>query len=228
MNAAGALAIAAGFVVGTFALKRAADAAALPASDDDVDVDGTTSLDYLNPWHLLEQQAESFTVARSTDDTNTRAFLSLIAYSEGTDRRADPYRVCFGYRHTIEDLSDHPAITREWMGEKLPDAICKAAGHKPGCVSTAAGRYQLIRPTWLRCKRALGLLDFSAASQDAAAVYLLRQRGAIEDVQRGRVADAVAKCRAEWASLPGAGYGQPEREIASLTEAFVLAGGSVA
>lgn len=222
-----ALAIAAGFVIGTYALKHAADAAALPEAEGD-EGDGSTALDYFNPWGAIERANESATVARSTDDTNTRAFLALIAFAEGTDQRSDPYRVCFGYRHTIENLADHPAVTREWLGEKLPDAMCAAAGHKPGCVSTAAGRYQLIRPTWLACKRALGLADFSPASQDAAAVYLIRKRGALDDVKRGRVGDAVAKCRAEWASLPGAGYGQPERAMAQLTQAYVEAGGNLA
>ena len=222
-----ALAIAAGFVIGTYALKYVAEAAALPEDEAD-QRDGTTSLDYFDPWGAIERATESATVARSTDDTNTRAFLAMIAFAEGTDQRADPYRVCFGYRHTIENLADHPAVTREWLGEKLPDAVCRGAGHQPGCVSTAAGRYQLIRPTWLRCKRALALSDFGPASQDAAAVYLIKQRFALDDVQRGRVADAVAKVRAEWASLPGAGYNQPERRIAALTEAYVLAGGNLA
>lgn len=222
-----ALAIAAGFVIGSYALKRAADAAALPDLEDD-EGDGTTFLDYANPWLVIEQYTESATVARSSIDTNTRAFLAMISHAEGTDLRSDPYRVCFGYRHTIEDLSDHPAVTREWLGEKLPDAVCLAAGQKPGCVSTAAGRYQLIRPTWLACKRALGLADFSPKSQDDAALYLIKKRGALDDVKRGRVADAVAKVRSEWASLPGAGYGQPERQLAQLTEAYVLAGGNLA
>ncbi|QAZ41584.1 endolysin [Methylibium sp. Pch-M] len=161
-------------------------------------------------------------------DNNTAAFLSMLRSAEGTDRRADPYRVCYGYAHTIEDMSDHPAVTGEWRGAKLPDAICSGAGLGPGCVSTAAGAYQLIRPTWLECKRKLGLTDFSPASQDAAAVYLIRRRGALEDVQAGRLSDAIAKVAKEWASLPGAGYGQPERRLAGLSDAFARAGGVMA
>lgn len=157
--------------------------------------------------------------------TNQKAFLALIAYSEGTDREADPYRVCYGYKHAVRDMRDHPAITGEWRGERLPDAMCKAAGFGPGCVSTAAGRYQLIKPTWLACKTRLRLPDFSPESQDRAALYLIENRGALEDVQAGRVQTAIAKCRKEWASLPNAGYGQPERSVDKLLAAYTTAGG---
>lgn len=156
---------------------------------------------------------------------NLAAFLSMIEFAEGTGR-GDPYRVCYGYRHSIRDLSDHPAITGEWRGEKLPDHMCRAAGFGPGCVSTAAGRYQINRPTWAPLKRSLNLPDFGPASQDAAAFELIRQRGALNDVYAGRVSQAVAKVAKVWASLPGAGYDQPERKLASLVTAYQAAGGT--
>lgn len=159
---------------------------------------------------------------------NVIAFLSLIAWAEGTDREPDPYRVCYGYKHTIIDLCEHPAITKEWMGEKLPDAMCRKAGLKPPCKSTAAGRYQMIKATWITCRDALRLTDFGVNAQDAAAIHLIAKRGAIADVQAGRVADAVRKCRAEWASLPGNTAGQPQRAFAALQEAYIAAGGKLA
>lgn len=169
--------------------------------------------------------------AMQTTDTagqNVAAWLSMIAASEGTDRAPDPYRVCYGYAHTIADLSGHPAATGEWKGERLSDAMCKGAGLSAGCVSTAAGRYQMIRRTWEACAHALRLTDFGSASQDAAAVYLTKQRGALDDVQAGRIAQAIDKCRREWASLPGAGYGQPERRLTALLDTFTTAGGNLA
>lgn len=165
-------------------------------------------------------------VSESTKQRNLAAFLAMIKFAEGTDRRSDPYRVCYGYAHTIRDLSDHPAVTGEWRGEKLPDGMCRAAGYGPGCVSTAAGAYQINRPTWLPLKRRLGLADFGPSSQDAAAVELIRQRGALNDVYAGRLADAVEKVAKVWASLPGAGYDQPERKLASLVTAYQAAGGN--
>lgn len=156
---------------------------------------------------------------------NLRAFLDMIAFAEGTDRAGDPYRVCYGYRHTIRSLADHPAITGEWGGERLPDAMCAGAGLGPGCVSTAAGRYQIIRPTWRELKADLNLPDFGPASQDAAAVELIRRRGALNDVYAGRIAQAIDKVAKVWASLPGAGYAQPERKLSNLLAAYGSAGG---
>ena len=192
-----------------------------------------------SPWDSLDafgfasaaienHQVQTAMQTTDTNGQNVAAFLSMIASSEGTDRAADPYRVCYGYKHTIADLSDHPANTGEWKGERLSDAMCKGAGLSPGCVSTAAGRYQMIRRTWDGCARALGLSDFTGPSQDAAAVYLVKQRGALDDVQAGRIADAIDKCRREWASLPGADYGQPERRLTALLDTFTNAGGNLA
>ncbi len=170
----------------------------------------------------------STTLTSNALHPNVAAFLHAIAHAEGTATQPDPYRVCFAYRHTIRDLRDHPAITGEWRGEKLPDHQCRAAGHQPGCVSTAAGKYQLIRPTWAPLKSRLGLPDFGPAAQDAAAVQLLRDCGAYHPLVRGAFAAAVAAARRTWASLPGAGYQQPERSMAWLRATYTQAGGALA
>lgn len=160
--------------------------------------------------------------------TQIAAMQQAIKKSEGTADQGDPYRVCFAYRHTIVSFSDHPAVTGEWRGETLSDAMCAGAGFGPGCVSTAAGAYQIIKPTWLRLKSKLSLPDFGPASQDAAAAELLRERGAIARLEVGDFPGAVSKARKEWASLPGAGYGQGERSIEWLTARFTEAGGVLA
>lgn len=186
------------------------------------------ALDYFDVWGAMESQYAQAKSAEDVGDANVRAFLAMIRASEGTDQRPDPYRVCYGYRHTISDLSEHPAVSGEWRGEKLPASICAGAGMAPGCVSTAAGAYQIIRPTWKAVRDTLKLSDFGPASQDAAAAYLIRQRGAMDDVRAGRFAQAVAACAKEWASLPGAGYAQPERKLATLEAAYIEAGGVIA
>lgn len=159
---------------------------------------------------------------------NIRAFLRVIQQAEGTDRAVDPYRVCYAYRHSIIDLSEHPAVTGEWRGEKLSDTMCSNAGFGPGCVSTAAGAYQIIRPTWVNLRNKLGLQSFGPAEQDAAATELIRQRGALEDVKAGRFAAAVNKCRQEWASLPGNSAKQGQRSLGTLQAWYVQAGGLMA
>lgn len=165
---------------------------------------------------------------------NQEAFLALVCFAEGTARNPhtgaelDPYRTCYGYKHTISSFDDHPALTGEWKGEPLPDEMCRNAGLEPGCVSTAAGKYQLIRPTWRGVKKRLSLPDFGPDSQDRAALYLIAQAGALEDVHQGRVQTAIAKCSKEWASLPGNTAKQPQRKIAALMAAFERAGGHLA
>ena len=72
-----------------------------------------------------------------TASRNTAAYLALLRQSEGTDNALDPYAVCYGYGHTIRNFADHPAITGEWTGQRLPDAMCKNAGFGPGCKSTS-------------------------------------------------------------------------------------------
>lgn len=168
---------------------------------------------------------------------NQEAFLSIIGFAEGTDKEPDPYRVCYGYQHKIISFDDHPAVKardgrmgggeHEWLGEPLSDDMCRGAGRQPGCVSTAAGRYQIIRPTWLTLRAQLMLPDFGPESQDLAALELIRQAGAANDVLTGRVATAVSKCKKIWASFPGAGYeGQPERRVTALLRVFDRAGGT--
>lgn len=183
----------------------------------------------LNPFGAIATGVNQYQTGAAMEQTNVQAFLALIRYAEGTERNGlDPYRVCYGYSHTIQDLSDHPAVTGEWRGQRLPDAMCRGAGFGPGCVSTAAGAYQFISSTWAGCKKALRLPDFGQESQDLAAIYLIRQRGALDDVEQGRITEALNKCRREWASLPGAGYGQPERKAAELIAVYERAGGFLA
>ena len=173
-----------------------------------------------------QEHAMAYT-PQPTPTGNLAALREAIAAAEGTASQGDPYRVCYAYRHTIRSFADHPAVTREWRGEALSDAMCAGAGLGPGCVSTAAGKYQLIKRTWLECKLALKLPDFGPESQDRACNYLIERRGAMPDVVAGRFAAAVGKLRKEWASLPGAGYGQGERSLPWLVARFEQAGGVV-
>lgn len=148
----------------------------------------------------------------------------MLSHSEGTDRAADPYRVVYGERYTIKDLRDHPAITGEWLGESLASLGPAYVGK----VSTAAGRYQIIKPTWVALRNMLKLPDFSGPSQDAAALELIREKGALALVDAGRVAEAITACREIWASLPGSTSGQPQRSFAALISVYGDAGGAFA
>jgi lysozyme len=146
------------------------------------------------------------------EQQNVTAFLKTIRVSEGT---AGPngYSTLVGGEQ-FDSFADHP---RQLV--YLPNL---------GYSSSAAGAYQILRRTWDGVAGKIGLVDFSPASQDRAAVELIKQRGALADVRAGRFADAIAKCKKEWASLPGAGYGQRENSLATLQAAYINAGGNLA
>jgi muramidase (phage lysozyme) len=163
---------------------------------------------------------------------NRRAFLQMLRYAEGT-ADANGYRAVYGHTAAAPRLfgsfTGHPVETGEWKGAPLSDTQCRGAGLGPGCITTAAGAYQMTLPTWTRMRQALSLTDFSPASQDQAALRLIADLGALADVDAGRIDTAVEKLRRTWASLPGAGYaGQPERSIASLRSVYSAAGGAIA
>lgn len=154
---------------------------------------------------------------------NLAAFFSMVSHSEGTDQVADPYRCCFEFKHTIIDLSQHP-YPNEWKGEPI-DFLGPAY---KGLISTAAGKYQITKHTWEALQGALNLPDFGPASQDAAATLLIKQKGALDAVNGGRFADAIALCHGVWASLPGSTSGQPQKSLASLVQFYTGNGGAFA
>ena len=148
---------------------------------------------------------------------NLKAFLDMIAYSEGTDNGRQPtknhgYDVIVG-GGLFESYADHPR---------------KLVNLRPGLASTAAGRYQVLARYFDAYKKQLNLPDFSPESQDAIAIQLIKECGALRDIEAGYIDIALAKCKSRWASLPGAGYGQYEHEKGKLIAAYKKAGGSIA
>ena len=87
-----------------------------------------------------------------------KAFLDMLAWSEGTDNgrqktRNHGYDVIVG-GELFTDYSDHPR---------------KLVTLNPKLKSTGAGRYQLLSRWWDAYRKQLGLKDFSPKSQDAVA-----------------------------------------------------------
>ena len=151
--------------------------------------------------------------------TNVCAFLDMLAFSEGTS--------------TVEDSDDGYDVLVGGTLFKGYEANLRVAVRTRWGLSDAAGRYQMMAAipgkirtdTWDWASRACGVPDFSPESQDRVAIYLVRRRGAIADIQAGRFAVAVRKCRQEWASLPGAGYGQREHGLGALLDVYLASGG---
>lgn len=147
-----------------------------------------------------------------------KAFLDAIAVGEGTDNgrqqtKNHGYDVIVG-GSLFSDYSKHPNRL-----VKLP---------KLGINSTAAGRYQLLSRYYDVYKKQLGLPDFSPASQDQIALQQISERKALDDIDAGRIKDAVKKCRTIWASLPGSPYGQRTETFDDFLGYFRAAGGKVA
>lgn len=181
-------------------------------SADSGDGGGSVSLGGFNLSDMVESVTSSvqnsFTdVASSVSNPNVQAFLSMIRIGEGT-ADANGYSEFFGGSH-FSDFSKHPNVAH-------------TAG---GYTSTAAGAYQILYSTWTEAQAALSLPDFSPASQDLAAVWLIKRRGALADVINGAVDAAIAKCNREWASLAGSPYGQPVLSLAQDENNFAAAGG---
>lgn len=137
------------------------------------------------------------------------AFLSVIAFAEGTNER---YDLLFGFE-TFSDYSKHPERK-----------VCRQVSGRELC-SSAAGRYQILFKTWnTLVQPALRLPDFSPASQDKAGLFLVENRGVrLTDAYFTEYQDfarAVTKLNQEWASLPDSPHGQPTRKMGTLWEKY--------
>jgi len=149
-------------------------------------------------------------------DANLRAFLDMIAWSEGTPQvkgSDDGYNVTVG-GGLFDSYADHP---RRLV--KLP---------RYGLSSTAAGRYQLLEKYYDAYKKLLDLPDFSPMSQDDIAIQQIKERKALPLIQSGDIRGAIQRCANIWASLPGAGYGQRENSLNRLIAEYKSNGGSLA
>ena len=126
-----------------------------------------------------------------------KAFLDMLAWSEGTDNgrqktRNHGYDVIVG-GELFTDYSDHPR---------------KLVTLNPKLKSTGAGRYQLLSRWRDAYRKQLGLKDFSPGKVRTLWHCSIKERGALPMIDRGDIRQAIDRCSNIWASLPGAGYGQ--------------------
>jgi muramidase (phage lysozyme) len=150
---------------------------------------------------------------------NITAFLDMIAYAEIGPKLLkesdNGYNVLYGGT-TFDSYADHP---RQMLTYKIGGR---------DVTSSAAGRYQILSRYWDHYRKKLGLKDFSPASQDAYAVRQLVEQRAIKHIVAGDFEKAVDKVKNIWASMPGAGYDQPEKKLADLKKVYEKAGGTLA
>ena len=142
------------------------------------------------------------------NSANVEAFLYMIRCCENSQATDDDRYFRFYGNTSFRGIADHPAIT----GECKPVPLDSLGSRYKGLVSTAAGAYQIIVPTWgrpggagIRAAGALGayIPDFSPSSQDEAARRLLINNGAMALILSGDIEGAINSASSLWASLPG-------------------------
>lgn len=131
------------------------------------------------------------------DNPNVRKYLTMIQKAEGSKGYA------YGFNNVpLDNMDAHPGTSHKF---KETDGKSNT--------TTAAGAYQFLGKTWNGLKNKLALPNFGPKSQDAAAVELLRENGALEAVMNGEWSTALAKTGKTWASLPTSPYKQAKRSM---------------
>lgn len=156
---------------------------------------------------------------------NRRAFLSMIAWSEGTAQH--PLTRCSGYDVIVTGIDGKPEVFSDFSRHPFDGRAPKVI-NRMGLTSTAAGRYQVLLRYALIYQRQLGLKDFGPESQDAIALQMIRECAALPLIDGGNFEMAVKACASRWASLPGANYpGQKMNPIPALVAQYAAAGGTL-
>lgn len=155
---------------------------------------------------------------------NLNAFLDALAWSEGVIKPNHPLTKDDGYDVIVTGL-DGSEIFTDYKAHPFSRGRKPKQINRAGLFSTASGRYQFMLRDYEHYRNSLGLIDFGPVSQDKWAIQLLRERKALALIEIGQIKEAVSLCRNLWASLPGAGYGQHENDIAAFITVYQNQGG---
>ena len=166
--------------------------------------------------YFLTRQNMKSDIALALANKNVQAFIDTVGYFESA---GDYYALYGGGR--FSDDSSHPNI-------RVPFHNPLRSGAGVNDFSTAAGKYQINRPTWLQIQALALLPDFSPVSQDQAAVWLLKMRGVLPLVIDGDIEGALRKASDTWASLPFSTAGQRPVKLQSALTRYAYNGGLTA
>ena len=147
------------------------------------------------------------------------AFLDLVGQSEGTTTSKathdDGYDIIVSGMNGLNSFADYSAHP---FAAGRPPIVVRTA---PKLLeSTASGRYQITLPTWKSITERWTSTVFSPQAQDAAALQLLKECGALNHIDSGNIAAAIEAACETWASFPGNSYGQGGRTLAWLLESY--------
>lgn len=164
-------------LIGLVAIVATGDTVAPAATSED---DGTAYDPFATGDDVPSSIAGLYPDSTMNESSQINAFLAVIRQGESSGN----YGAYVG-GGSFTDFSHHPALPpTNWPGIPGPSHAC--------------GGYQFEPGTWKECAAALNLVDFSPASQDAAAVFLLKRRGAYQAIVDGQVATACNLLRNEW------------------------------
>ena len=187
----------------------------------------TTTIRCLSPKNFHK---ENFAIAKQLlTSPKIKAMLDVIIYAEGTGKYGAGTLV-HGIVVGFVKSPKNPAW-QNWVTNKVHTKniqITDFSRHPYVLVrlsktlkSTAAGKYQFLQRTWDSLK---GVPDFTAKSQDIAAVMLMQRRKMIVPLLNGNVKQASNNGANEWASLPNkngkSAHGQPVKKIKDLLSIY--------
>jgi len=155
---------------------------------------------------------------------NLLAFLDMVGKSEGTTN--SPITLNSGYDIIVTGIDGKPERFTNYSAHPFDHGRKAKQINSHGLYSTASGKYQILYKFWPYYKRILKLKDFGPESQDKVAVQLIKECGAIGDVEEGRLEKAITKCSRIWASLPGNEYGQRTHKFETLLSYYLDSDGT--
>lgn len=153
-------------------------------------------------WELKKQ------LLQERNNPYIRAFLDTISLAEGTYYvGVKGYKMFYG-NNFFDSFEEHPDTVH-----------CCRINNKEVC-SSAAGRYMFLKRTWDTIAEKLDLHDFSLLNQDVAAIYLMYEKNALQDIKQNRFKESIAKVKDIWASLPGSLLNQPTKQYRPLRQFY--------
>ena len=152
-------------------------------------------------------------------------FFKLIGFTKPTDRTATNLKAfLMVIKYCEHGKTDDAVYYIRNGGSKLTSLASHPMGKGAKGTTSASGAYQIVKGTWLEVKAKLNLPDFSPKSQDLAAVSILKSKGALELIKRGKLEQAIKKLPYKlWTSLPG--KFEQQKTIAQVKVVYEKAGG---
>jgi muramidase (phage lysozyme) len=131
-----------------------------------------------------------------------------------------------------ESRQDDRAYFIRWGGTRQPSKYFDDLTHHPRILepgpkgpSSAAGAYQITMSTYDDFAPAIGVKGFSRDEQDALAIAICDEEGALDAILGGNFSQAVTLLGGRWSSLPSNTDGQRTQEYGELEAVWLAYGG---